>query len=53
MLKTEHNLTCNPIMWTTEGTLAVRDEQHAFRYEVRDERGDVIGFINTDRARSP
>jgi hypothetical protein len=52
MLKTERNLTCYPIMWTTEGTLAVRDEQHAFRYEVRDERGDVIDFINTDRARS-
>lgn len=27
------------------------DEQHAFRYEVRDQRGTTIGFINTDRAR--
>jgi hypothetical protein len=52
MLKTECNLSCNPIMWTTEGTLAARDEQHAFRDEVREEHGDVIGFVNTDRARS-
>jgi len=28
-----------------------QDEQHAFRYEVRNQSGNVIGFINTDRAR--
>ena len=52
MLKTESGLTCTPIMWSHEGAQLAMDEQHAFRYEVRDERGDVIGFINTDRARS-
>jgi len=48
----EHGLTCEAIMWVGEGPqLVPQDEQHAFRYEVRDERGTTIGFINTDRAR--
>lgn len=45
-------LTCEAIMWVGEGAqLIPHDEQHAFRYEVRDQRGKTIGFINTDRAR--
>ena len=39
-------------MWIGDGApLIPHDEQHAFRYEVRDQRGTTIGFINTDRAR--
>jgi len=45
-------LTCEAIMWAGEGPqLVPHDEQHAFRYEVRNQRGNVIGFINADRAR--
>jgi len=45
-------LTCEAIMWIGDGAqLIPHDAQHAFRYEVRDERGTTIGFINTDRAR--
>ncbi|MFY9911974.1 MAG: hypothetical protein WCF22_12235 [Candidatus Sulfotelmatobacter sp.] len=45
-------LTCEAIMWVGDGAqLVPHDEQHAFRYEVRNQRGNVIGFINTDRAR--
>jgi hypothetical protein len=45
-------LTCEAIMWVGDGAqLIPRDKQHAFRYEVRDQRGNVVGFINTDRAR--
>jgi hypothetical protein len=45
-------LTCEAIMWVGDGVqLVPHDEQHAFRYEVRSQRGNVIGFINTDRAR--
>jgi hypothetical protein len=48
----DRSLTCEAIMWVGEGPrLIPQDEQHAFRYEVRDERGNVVGFINTDRAR--
>ena len=51
-LSNEHGLTCEAIMWIGDGArLIPHDEQHAFRYEVRDEHGNVIGFINTDRAR--
>ena len=47
-----NGLTCNAIMWIGDGgPLIPHDQQHAFRYEVRDQRGSVIGFINTDRAR--
>jgi hypothetical protein len=45
-------LTCKPIMYIHEGPQLSFDERHAFRYEVRDEQGAVVGFINTDRARS-
>ena len=45
-------LTCEAIMWAGDGArLVPHDEQHAFRYEVRNLRGNVIGFINADRAR--
>jgi hypothetical protein len=47
-----NRLTCRPIMWSHQGPELSFAEQHAFRYEVRDERGDVTGFINADRARS-
>jgi hypothetical protein len=53
----EHFLTmrgfsCIPINWCGQGArLIPHDERHAFRYEVRDQRGTIIGFINTDRAR--
>lgn len=48
----ERGLVCEAIMWVGNGPhLVPQDEQHAFRYEVRDQFGDVIGFINTDRAR--
>lgn len=48
----DRGLTCKAIMWAGDGAqLIPHDEQHAFRYEVRNQRGDVIGFINTDRAR--
>ena len=47
----EHNFVCEPIMFAGDGPALVPfDEQHAFRYEVRDNRGNVLGFINTDRA---
>ena len=39
-------------MWSGDGARLVPfDEQHAFRYEVRNQSGNVIGFINADRAR--
>jgi hypothetical protein len=45
-------LSCTPVMWIGDGAALIpHDEQHAFRYEVRDQRGTTIGFINTDRAR--
>ena len=45
-------LICEAIMGSGEGAqLVPYDEQHAFRYEVRNQRGNVIGFINADRAR--
>lgn len=45
-------LTCEAIMWAGDGAeLVPHDEQHAFRYEVRNQHGNVIGFINADRAR--
>jgi hypothetical protein len=45
-------LTCEAIMWVGDGAqLIPHDERHAFRYEVHSQRGNVIGFINTDRAR--
>jgi hypothetical protein len=44
-------LTCEAIMWVGDGGQVIHDRQHAFRYEVRDQRGNVVGFINTDRAR--
>ena len=44
------DFVCEPIMWVG-GEVIPHDEQHAFRYEVRDKRGNVLGFINTDRAR--
>ena len=44
--------TCEAIMWAGEGPqLVPHDKRHAFRYEVRNQRGNVIGFINADRAR--
>jgi hypothetical protein len=47
---TERGLTCEAVMWTHDGEHLSHDEQHAFRYEVR-EHGIVIGFITADRAR--
>lgn len=48
----KRGLSCEAIMWIGDGAWSIpHDEQHAFRYEVRDERGATIGFINTDRAR--
>jgi hypothetical protein len=38
-------------MWIHEGLQLSYDEQHAFRYQVR-ECGNLIGFITTDRART-
>jgi hypothetical protein len=49
---TERGLSCKPVMWSHESPQLSFADEHAFRYEVRDERGEVIGFINTDRARS-
>jgi hypothetical protein len=46
----ERGLTREAVMWTHEGSQLSHDEQHAFRYEVR-EHGGVIGFITADRAR--
>ena len=48
--RTENGLTCRPVMWIHDGAHLSHDEEHAFRYEVR-EHGNVIGFITTDRAR--
>ena len=50
--RNDRGLFCKPIMWSHKGSQLSYAEQHAFRYEVRDERGTVIGFINTDRALS-
>ncbi len=51
-LSSNLGLTCEAIMWVGDGAqLIPHDEQHAFRYEVRSQRGNIIGFINTDRAR--
>jgi hypothetical protein len=47
---TERGLTSEAVAWTHEGSRLSHDEQHAFRYEVR-ERGTLIGFITADRAR--
>lgn len=48
----ERGFSCKPIMWAGDGpALAPQDEQHAFRYEVRDRCGELVGFINADRAR--
>lgn len=48
----DRGITCKAIMWVGDGgQLIPHDERHAFRYEVRDQRGNVIGFINADRAR--
>jgi len=45
-------LSADATMWSCNGFLSSRDERYAFRYKVRDESGDVRGFINADRARS-
>ena len=51
-LSNERGLTCEAIMWVGDAAqLIPHDEHHAFRYQVRDERGNAVGFINTDRAR--
>ena len=47
---TERGLTCEAVAWTHQGSRLSHDEQHAFRYGVR-ERGTLIGFITADRAR--
>jgi hypothetical protein len=47
----DNRLSCKAIAWTHDGPQLSTDEQHAFRYEVRDANG-IVGFINTDRARS-
>ena len=47
---TERALTCEAVMWTHEGSRLSHDEQHAFRYKVR-EHGNVIAFITADRDR--
>jgi hypothetical protein len=46
----DRGFTCEAIMWVGE-QLIPHDKRHAFRYEVRNQRGNVIGFINADRAR--
>jgi hypothetical protein len=46
----ERRLTCEAVAWTHEGSHLSHDEQHAFRYEVR-EHGKEIGFITADRDR--
>jgi hypothetical protein len=43
-------LTREAVMWSHDGGRLSDDEQHAFRYEVR-EHGNVMGFITADRAR--
>jgi hypothetical protein len=49
-LSSESGFSCEPIMWIGYGPrLVPHDEQHAFRYEVRDTRGNVIGFPPTER----
>lgn len=47
----DNRFSCEAIAWTHDGPQLSMDEHHAFRYEVRDANG-VVGFINTDRARS-
>ena len=47
----DNRLSCEAIAWTHDGPQLSRDEQHAFRYEVRDANG-VVGFINTDTDRA-
>lgn len=46
----KRGLRCVPVGWIGERPFP-HDEEHACRYEVRDERGTAIGIINTDRAR--
>jgi hypothetical protein len=46
----KRGFTCEAVMWCGDRPQLILDEQHAFRYEVRDQRGETIGFINTDRA---
>jgi hypothetical protein len=50
--KNERGFTCQAIDWDGKGPRLVSDEQLARRYEVRDTRGTVVGFIQADRARS-
>jgi hypothetical protein len=51
IISEDRRLSCKAIGWTHDGPQLATDEQHAFRYEVRGANG-VLGFINTDRARS-
>ncbi len=46
----DRRLTCQAVAWTHDGPQLQIDEQHAFRYEVRNASG-VVGFIAADRAR--
>jgi hypothetical protein len=51
-LSNGRGVTCEAVAWIGDGPqLAPHDEEHAYRYEVRDAVGTVIGFINADRAR--
>jgi hypothetical protein len=49
--KARNRFTCEAVMWTNQGPCLSFEEQHAFRYEVR-EHGHVVGYITTDRART-
>ena len=45
-------LSLHRVMWITDGGVIDRSEESCFRYEVHDDRGNNVGFITTDRARS-
>jgi hypothetical protein len=49
MLKTEGRLTCEAYMWSHQGSQLHSDDEHAFRYKVK-EAGELIGYITADRS---
>jgi hypothetical protein len=48
----KRTLTLRQVMWITDGPALDHSEKTCFRYEVRDDRGNNVGFITADRAMS-
>jgi hypothetical protein len=48
----EHNLTLVPVMLSRDGAVITCDADSVFRHEVRDERGNLVGFVTNLRPKS-